>query len=56
MVLLLENNNINLPDDARKKDNQYWNNQPEIGHALMVNVSNPRVLLIDSSDLNHMVA
>ena len=56
MALLLETNNINIPKGARKKDNQYRNNHPERGHALMANVSRPRDILIDSSALNHMVA
>ena len=55
-ALLLEKNNITLPEGVRKKDNQDRNNQPERGHALMANVLNPRALLIDSGASNHMVA
>ena len=51
MTLLLENNNINLPEGARKRDNHDRNIQPERGHALMENVSNPRALLIHSGAL-----
>ena len=56
MALVLEKNNINIPKGTRKRENQDRNNQPKRGHALMENVSKPRVLLIDSSASNHMVA
>ena len=55
MSLLLEKNNITLPEGTRKKDTVDRNNQPERGHALMANVSKARALLIDSGALNHMV-
>ena len=56
MTLLLEKNNINLLEGARKRDNHDRKNHPERGHALMENVSKPKSLLIDSGALNHMVA
>ena len=34
MTLLLEKNNINLPEGARKRDNQDKNNQPERLHMV----------------------
>ena len=55
MTLLLENNNINLPEGARKRENHDRNTQPERGHVLMENVSNPRAILVESGALNHMV-
>ena len=56
MDLLLEKDNINLLEGARKKDNQDRNNQPERGHALMENVLKPRYILIDSDASSHMVS
>ena len=55
MTLLLERNNINLPQSIRKRDNHYWDIQPERGHALMETVSKPRAILIDAGASNHMV-
>ena len=55
MTLLLEKNNINLHEGARKRENHDQNTQPERGHALMENVSKPRYLLIDFGSVNHMV-
>ena len=55
ITLLLEKNNINLPDSVRKRDNHDQDIQPERGHALMATVSNPRALLIESGASNHMV-
>ena len=46
-TLLLEKNNITLPEGARKKDTGDQNNQPERGHVLMANVSKSIALLID---------
>ena len=54
MTLLLEKNNIKLPEGPRKREN-HDRNQPERGHSLMENVLNPRDPLIDSSASNHMV-
>ena len=56
MALLLEKNNITLPEGARKKEVGDQNNQPERGHDLMDNVSKAIDLLIDSGASNHMVA
>ena len=56
MALLLEKNNITLPEGVRKKDNQDQNNHPERGNALMANVSKPRYLLIDFGASKNMVA
>lgn len=56
MTLLLEKNNINIPEGARKRENHDQNTKPERGHALMANVLKPRALLIDSGASNHMVA
>jgi len=56
MALLLDKNNISLPEGTRKKEVGDRNNQPERGHALMANVSKARALLIDSGASNHMVA
>ena len=56
MALLLEKNNITLPEGTRKKDIADRNNQLERGHGLMANVSKARALLIDSGSLNHMVS
>ena len=55
MTLLLEKNNINLPEGKWKRENHDQNIQPERGHALMENVSKPRCLLIDSGASNHIV-
>ena len=41
MTLLLENNNINLLEGTRKRENHDRNIQPERGHALMENVLKP---------------
>ena len=56
MALLLDKNNITLPEGVRKKEVGDQNNQPERGDALMDNVSKDRDILIDSGALNHMVA
>ena len=56
MTLLLERNNINLQESVWKRDNQDWDTQQERGHALMESTSNPKALLIESRDLNHMMA
>ena len=56
MALILDKNNITLPEGARKKEARDRNNQLERGNALMDNVSKARALLIDSGSLNHMVS
>ena len=56
MTLLLEKNNINLPEGARKRENQHRNIHPKRGHALMENFSKPRSLLIEYGALKHMLA
>ena len=55
MTLLLERNNINIPDSFRKRDNHDRDIQSKRGHALKETVSRPRALLIDSGAPNHMV-
>ena len=55
MTSLLERNNINLPENLRRRDNQDWDPQQERGHALMEGTSKPTNLLIDSGALNHMM-
>ena len=55
MTLLLERNNINLPESVRKRDNHDRDIQPERGHYLKATVSNPRALLIEFGSSNHMV-
>ena len=52
MTLLLERNNINLPNSVRKRDNHDRCIQLERGHALMATVSKPRALVIDSGASN----
>ena len=55
MTLLLERNNINIPDSVRKRDNHDQNIHPKRGHALMETITTPRALLVDSGASNHMV-
>ena len=55
MALLLDINNITLPEGARKKDTRDRSNHPERGHALMASVLNARSLLIYFVSSNHMV-
>ena len=55
MTLLLERNNINLPESVRKRDNQYRDTQQERGYALMTSTSKRKSLLIDFGALNHMM-
>ena len=55
MTLLLERNNINLPESVWKRDNHDRDIQPERGHALMESNLKPRALLIESSASNHMM-
>ena len=56
MNLLLERNNINLPESVRKRDNHDRDIQQERGHALMETILKPKYLLIESGALNHMMA
>ena len=53
---LLERNHINILEIFRRSDQQYWEPQHEKGHALMESTLNSTSLLIDSRDLNHMMA
>ena len=46
MSLLLEKYNITLPEGAKKKEAGDQNNHPEIGNAIMANVSKVRYILI----------
>ena len=55
MTYLLERNNINLPENLQRRDNQDRDTKQEIGHALMESTSKPTILLIDSGYLNHMM-
>ena len=53
---LLESNHINLSESFRRRDHQDWEPHHEKGHALMASTSKSKALLIDSGDLNHMMA
>ena len=53
---LLERNHINISESFRRRDHQDREPQHERGHALMEITSKSIALLIDSGDLNHMMA
>ena len=53
---LLEKNHINLPESFQRRDHQDREAQHDKGHALMASTSKSKALLIESRDLNHMMA